>query len=436
MSSNITNKSRAKVAAIGAGSYVFSLSLLQDLIIDHRLNGIHLTLMDIDGEMAADMAAIARRMADEAGVEMTIDSTSDREAALKDADFVTTSVAAQLVKRWEMDKEVIRKYKIKEILSECGGVGGLSYTLRSVPLILGIAKDMERLCPDAWLLNMSNPLPRVITAINRHTSIKSLGFCNNAYGGVDGYRQISNFLNCELSSIKVITAGLNHFTWLLGVSDTNTGKDLMPAINEQLKDEWVGGPVCMKYWRECGCLPLGGDSHVGEFVPFEPEMSEEHTAHHGTGDERAIRRQEIREAANGERPWQYLAENYGRSWERPADVIQAIVTGNERYLDMVNLVNNGAISNLPNNAVVEAPAVVANGTVKAVEVGPLPEKAADICAKVSEAHSLAAEAAVTGDREILAEAIQVDPAITDKQAAAQAMDELIKIHSDLLPQFK
>lgn len=425
-----------KIAAIGAGSYVFSLSLLQDLIVQHKLPNMHLVLMDIDEEMAADMASIARIMAQENGVDITVDSTSDREAALRDADFVTSSVAAQLVRRWEMDKEIVRKYGIKEILSECGGLGGLSYTLRSVPLILGIAQDMERLCPDAWLLNCSNPLPRVITAVSKHTNIKSLGFCNNAWGGEDGFRQIGNFLGLDLPQFKAVSAGLNHFPWLLSVTATD-GTDLIPTIADKVDaGEGFLGPVCKKWWKQTRYMPIGGDTHFGEFVPFEPDLSEEHTAHHGTESERSVRRQEIREAARGERPWQYLAENYGRSWERPADVIQSLVTGEERYLDMINQPNNGAITNLPADAVVETPAVVKNGKVEMVNIGALPEKVAEICSQVSATHTLAAEAAVTGNRELVYETIRIDPAIVDKEAALKAIDDMIAVHADLLPQFK
>lgn len=429
------NSHPTRIALIGAGSYVFSLSLLHDLLIDHRMEGVHLVLMDIDEYMAADMARIAARMAREAGVEVRVDSTADREAALEGADFVTTSVAVQLVKRWGMDKEIARRHGVREILGECGGLGGLSYTLRSVPLVLGIARDMERLCPQGWLLNMSNPLPRVMGAVAKHTSVRGLGFCNNAWGAIDGYGQVAGLLRRGVRDISVTSAGLNHFTWLLSVTDALTGEDLMPEVNAALEREWVGGPVCMKYWRETGWLPLGGDSHVGEFVGFEPELSEEHVAHHGTGEERAARRREVQEAAQGERPWRCLMESYGRSWERPADVVHSLVTGAERRLDMVNLPNRGAISNLPDDAIVEVPAVAGKGGVSALSVGALPERVAAICARVSAAHSLAAEAAVTGNRAILEEAIRADPAIIDKQAAIRAIDEMILAHADLLPQF-
>jgi len=424
-------KSKPKIAVIGAGSYVFSLSLLHDLIVDHRMQGAHLCLMDLDAEMAADMAAIARQIAGEAGVEVAVESTGSRELALEGADFVTTSVAAQLIRRYEIDKQIIRKHGIREILSECGGLGGLSYTLRSVPLILGIARDMERLCPDAWLLNMSNPLPRVLDAVMNHTSIKALGFCNNAWGDENGYGPIARELGREVDDIAVVTAGLNHFTWLLSVRDARTGEDLMPELNLSFRV----GPLQTKLWHNYGALPLGGDTHVGEFVPFEPHLSEEHTAHHGTSEERDQRRAEIREAAEGKRSWHYLMENYGRSWERPADVIHALATGSSCHLDMVNLRNDGAIANLPDEAIVEVPADVLGGAVEAVKVGELPAAVAELCSKVSAAHHVAAEAAVTGSRELVAEAIRIDPAITEKDAALEAIGEMIVAHTDLLPQF-
>jgi alpha-galactosidase len=422
-----------RVAIIGAGSFVFTLGLLYDLTTAYPVPGSTLVLMDIDGAMADVMARIARRMAADAGTTLTIEATDDRAAALAGADYVTTSVAAQIRSRWETDKAALHRHGIREITSECGGVGGLSYTLRQASLLLDIAHDMARLCPDAWLLNVSNPLPRVVGAVTRHTAIKTLGFCNASWGSDHGYENVAGLLGRDVRDINAVSGGLNHFAWLLDVTDRWTGEDLRPAVDARLAAAPIPwAPVVMHYWRETGYFALTGDEHMGEFVPFEPTLSTEHVAHHGDATERAARRQALQAAADGTLAWQTLMHH--RAWERPAEVIHALATGTRRRLDMVNLPNRGAIAGLPDDAVVETPAVVAGGTVTPLPLA-MPDALADLWTRVSAVHGLAADAAATGDRTLLAETIDRDPAITDKRAAHAAIADLLDAHADLLPRF-
>ncbi|WP_161881309.1 hypothetical protein [Deinococcus alpinitundrae] len=272
---------RVKVAVIGAGSYVFSIGLLHDLIFDSGLP-LDLGLVDPNTEVAEHMAGVARRMAESAGADVRVDAAADRVSALKGAHFVTNSAAVQLQSRYAQDRAVIARHGLREIASECGGVGGLAYALRTVPLALGIARDMETHCPDAWLLNVSNPLPRVITALSRHSTIRNLGFCNVAHGGEDGYGNVAALLNRPASELDVVSAGLNHFAWLLAMRDRQTGEDLLPDVNEALKaGAWSNQPLSVFLWQKYGVLPLSGDSHIGEYLPFDPALMHEHTAYHG-----------------------------------------------------------------------------------------------------------------------------------------------------------
>jgi alpha-galactosidase len=365
---------------------------------------------------------------------MSITGTTDRVKALRGADYVTTAVAAQLLKRYQMDKAVIRKHGIKEVNSECGGVGGLSYALRQVALIMGIVRDMEAHCPDAWLLNSSNPLPRVITAVTRYSRIKAAGFCNNAWGAEDGYGALGRLLGRDYHDLEVVSAGLNHFPWVLAVRDRKTGTDLMPEVRALIaRGDTGNGRLSAKLARQFGALPLGGDSHVGEYVPWDDECGHEHEAHHGDPAERAERRRLLEEAAAGRTAWEPLLA--GGSWERPGDVIHALHTKQPLHLDMINIPNVGAIVGLPDSAVVEVPAAVSDGTIRGSRVGTLPDAVAAICLKVSAVHSLAAEAAVTGNREAVDECIRIDPAVADKAAGIAAIRELITLHADLLPAF-
>lgn len=423
-----------KIVVIGSGSYVFSLSLLHDLIVDHRLQGAHLVLVDLDADMAQLMARVAEAMAREQGVEMTIGWTTDRQEALVGASYVTCAAATQIRRRWQMDREVLQRHGIREVTSECGGVGGLSYALRSIWLVLSVARDMEVLCPKAWLLNVTNPLPRVVTAVLRHTRIRCVGLCNAAWGGYGGYAHVARLVGYDMKDINVVSAGLNHFSWLLAVRDRYNGTDLMGAVKEAVEGgAFDAEPLIRKWWTQFGALPLAGVPHTGEFLPFDAVETRETEAHHGTEAERARRKEQLREVAEGRLSWRVMLAH--RSWERPADLIHSFITGTTRYLDMVNTTNRGAIANLPEDAVVEVPAVVRNGEVHRMKVGALPDALGEYCTTVSTVHTLIADAAARGDRSLLEEAVLTDPAITEKRAARKAVDELLRVHADLLPQF-
>lgn len=429
----MTLPERVKVTVIGAGSYVFSVGLLHDLIIDAGLP-LDLTLVDLNTEVAGNMAGVARRMSEDAGTDLRVDATSDRARALKGAHFVTNSAAVQLQSRYEQDRVVIAKHGLREIASECGGVGGLAYALRTIPLALGIAYDMETHCPDAWLLNVSNPLPRVITALGRHSNIKTLGFCNVAQGGERGYQRVAGLLNRSADELDVTSAGLNHFAWLLAVRDRKTSEDLLPAVNAALNaGAWQDRPLSRALWQRYGLLPLSGDSHIGEYLPFDPSLMQDHPAHHGTTQERTERLDAVRQVSQGLQPWQSLM--IGRSWERPGDVIAALVRGDKLHLDMVNLSNGGQLPGLPGGSVVEVPAQVFEGKVAPLDVPPFPETLLSYLKQVSHVHDLAAQAAATGDVRLVDEAVLADPAIPDKRAGLAAIHELLRVHADVLPQF-
>ena len=423
-----------KIAVIGAGSFVFSTGLLYDLIAEYRMSGQQIVLMDLDREMAETMAGIARRLASEHDVEIAVAATGDRAEALAGADFVVTSVAAQMVARWHRDKEILHRHGIPEITSECGGVGGLSYTLRQAALLLDIAREMETRCPRAWLLNVSNPLPRVVTAVTHFTGIRALGFCNVATGGVGGYQNVAGLLRRDVRDLNVTSGGLNHFAWLLGVQDRWTGEDLLPAVQAALEQsDWSPSPLTYKWWKQYGYYPLAGDSHTGEYLPIDPADITEHTAYHGDAEERAARRRALQAMAAGGGAWHTLL--HGRAWERPAEVIHALITGTRRRLDVVNLPNRGAIDGLPDDAVVEVPAIVADGTVTGVRLGAMPDALAGIIARVSQVHTLAATAAYTGKWADVEAVIECDPAITEKIAARAAVKEMIAVNADVLPAF-
>ncbi len=423
----------AKVVLIGAGSYVFTASTLYDLICDYRLADLELWFVDPDVESAELMAGVARRMAASRGIDVATSCTADRRDALPAADYVTTSVAVEGPRRWQTDRTVAERHGVIDVRGELGGVGGLSYTLRQVALLLGICRDVEELCPRAVLLNVSNPLPRVMTAIAGYTTVQACGLCNAAFGGVGGFENLARLLQRPKEEFHVVSGGTNHLSWLLEITEVGTGKDLYPALREVIDRLPADAmPLSIRCLRQYDRFPLSGDGHIAEFFPYDSGVMKRGTsAFHGTAEQRQRRRENLARTAAGEMPWEPLLEH--RSWERPAEIINATVTGKPCELAMLNLPNRGAMPELADEAVVEVPCVVRDGTITARKVGPLPDRLRELLVTTSTVNTMAARAAATADRAILHDCIDADPAIPDKDGAHAAIEELIIEHADLLP---
>jgi alpha-galactosidase len=388
-----------------------------------------MVLVDLDREIAEAMAAIGRRMAAAEGVKMEFAAADKREEALAGADFVTTSIAVQLKKRAEADWRIALKHGVLQTNSECGSIGGLSYTMRSVPLVLSVAKDMERLCPKATLLNVTNPLPRVVLAANRYSSIKTVGFC---YVSLVGWRMAARAVFLEPDEIDCTFAGLNHFSWLLDVKDRKTGRDLYGEVRAAAEKGFYP-PLVRKYLRQTGYLTGAGDDHIGEFVPFDKDLSVGQPEFgHGSAAERAERREEVLRVARGEEHWR----NLHHSWERPMDYVNAVVRDRPTHFAFLNLMNDSIIDCVAADMVVEAPAEVDARGAKPVRIGRLPESVERLVKPVAEACHWAVEAAVHGDMKAAEKAIEADPAIEDKGAARAAFVEMLEAHGDILDNWK
>ncbi len=413
-----------KVVVIGAGSYTFGFGIVHDIVADHRLDGVEMVLVDVDREGAEGFAAVGRRMARELGVKVSFEATDDREAALPGADFVTTSVAVDLKRRMKNDWLIARRHGILQTAGECGSIGGLSYTLRSVPLVLSVCRDMERLCPRATLLNVTNPLTRVVLAANRYTSIRTVGFCYNALVGM---RQAAAGLEMPFDEIDFTLAGLNHFSWITSIREKATGRDLYEEVRRLGTLGWFH-PMMRKYLRETGHLPGDGDGHMNEFLPFDDALSVAMPEFaHGTADERAERRALVAAVGRGEADWRLLHH----AWERPADYVNAVARDAETYFDFLNVPNRGAVPGLPEDMIVQVPATVdaAGAHAQAVEV---PEAVLALLKPAAGASHWAVEAAVHSDLSAARKAIDADPAIGDKAAARAAFTEMLAANADIL----
>ncbi|MGQ9630100.1 MAG: family 4 glycosyl hydrolase [bacterium] len=428
-----------KIVFIGAGSADFGPKILGDIMQAEELNGSTLALVDINAEGLELMAKLARRMNREWGTGLRIESSVDRKRALKEAEFVIVSIARDREKCWRQDWEIPLKYGIRQPLGENGGPGAVAHTCRNAPMIYDICKDMERLCPKAWLLNFTNPVPRMCIVATRYTGIKAVGLCHQI--GM-GYRILSQVLDIRDEELDVKAAGINHFTWMLDIRHKDTGEDLYPLFRKRLKDyDPKFQPLSRDLLKAFGLFPATGDGHLSEYThwthdPIKKPWEKYHL--HLYDWDRAERRRdeqwkEIERMARGESPIDGLRVGSG---ERAIHVILGILGNLNSYELAVDIPNRGYIGNLPDGAIVEVPAVVSGLGVNGIGVGNLPEAIASLCRTQITVAELAVKAGITGDRNAALQALLVDPMVNDIETAEKILDEFLRVQKDYLPQFR
>ncbi|HYH11438.1 MAG TPA: hypothetical protein VD789_03705, partial [Thermomicrobiales bacterium] len=210
-----------KIVIIGAGSTEFTPGLLADLVSSPHLNDAEVALVDIDPWAVETMVGLAQRLSGERGANLRILGTTDRREALPGADFVTTTIAVGGSRGWEADVRIPERYGVYQTVGDSVGPGGVFRALRHVPEIVAVARDMEELCPDAWLFNYTNPMSAIVRGVQKATSTRCVGLCH----GVLHTRQVlSRDLGVPPHDLNVVFAGVNHLCWLLDVR--HQGRDL------------------------------------------------------------------------------------------------------------------------------------------------------------------------------------------------------------------
>jgi alpha-galactosidase len=423
-----------KIALIGVGSFVFGPSAIYDAIVEHNLPDLQLALVDKNLAMADLMAGVAKRLARDAGRTVTVTTHADWTYALAGCDFVVFSAAVQLQKRFDTDIAIIRKHDPTHVITEFGGVAGTSYTLRQIALISQLAADMQRLCPDAWLLNSSNPLPRVCEAA-RLAGVRTAGFCANSMGG---YRTIGRLLQGwderypwtkGVERYEAVMAGVNHLTFLLALRDRQTGQDVLAYFIAKAQQDSQLEPVTRKLLRETGYLTTNNDDHIRDFLPPTEHTTSMEQGSHGDASEREHRLQLLHGAGDGTTPVSALLDH--RAWEKPIDFIAAFTDGKPVRFHSLNLPNSGQIPNVRRGAYVETPATVSNGTITPDSL-PMPGAVAKLTADTAELSQLMVQAATKRDRGMLRHVVDRDPTVVNKDPCWVAMQECLVAHEDLI----
>lgn len=462
-----------KIVIIGAGSASFGPTTLATIVRNEALRGGELVLVDLDQEAVENAAHVARRMNEAWGAAMSISATTDRRAALPGATHVVVSIeVAPREELWRLDWEISLRHGLRQPYAENGGPGGLMHTCRQMPAHLAIARDMERLCPNAWLILFSNPLPRLTRAITKYTTIKTVGKChqiNVGYAlaaallarryGIDvagdvvlhsdpgNFSTVHTLAQAGRQRFTITSAGLNHFIWLLDIRDRNTGEDLYPALASAAGQSATASqaprslePLSLELFRIFGRLPIAGDTHLAEYLPWlhdplsKPWDTYSLPLYDWSGNEsvRDVLRAMMAAMASGE----LSVDGMRDSLSEGATELIAALGGGESYLDeTVNVPNCGAIANLPAEAIVEVPAVVGSFGIRPVQIGPLPPPIAELCRREAALVELAVDAAVTGNRTLALQALLLDPMVGDIARARALLEDYLDAFAPYLPQF-
>ena len=444
------------ICLIGAGGMSFGPVMVLDAINTRRIRGATMMLHDVSPERLEVARRFAERVNERNGSPITIKASLDPSEALSGADFCLTSAEVGRWQHWIEDYEIPVRHGATQITGENGGPGAVFHSLRSIKTMLDICADIERYSPDAFLINLTNPLSRVALAINTSTAIKNISLCHEFAGGVG---RIARLLRIPKSKIVAKASGINHFTFFTEISRSDTGEDLYPRLRrlwqrrffdypppvtataqQLVKVPWVQiaveqmySPLVTHMFREYGLLPCSVDSHIGEYVPFARAVAGWHPVpvyfHQGV-----MARVEKMVTRYGDGDSHLPMHRAGRSAEEVFPVIGAMWSGNARSLNAVNVPNRGYVPNLPEGAIVEVPAVADGSGVVASDMPAIIEPLAEFMRTQIELQELGVKAAIKGDPALAFEALCRDPlSPPDEASCRKIFDELMVAQADSLP---
>ena len=436
-----------KIAFIGAGSLGFTRGLVRDVLTFPLLKDATLYLMDADPERLDFAQKSVQRIVDMGHYPAKVVATLDRAEALKDADAVLVTILAGGVSVWRHDIEIPKQYGVDINIGDTRGVSGIFRALRTIPVMLSIAHDMERYCPDATMLNYTNPMAMLCRAMQRETDIKLTGLCHSVQGTSE---MLARWIGAPADEITFTCAGINHMAWYL--SYEWNGKDAYPLIHKAIterpevyNEEIVRNEMYLHldyYVTESS----GHNSEYNAWFRKRPDLIEKYCTH-GTGWNPGVYAYVVNEYSKREQTWrdqakEWFASDHPISLERGKEYAAHIINalqGGEPFQFNGNVPNTGLVTNLPQGACVEVPVWVSKKGLEPVYVGALPPQLAALTGLSSSIEEMAVEAALTGNPRLVFQAIAYDPltaAVLSLAEIEQMVNQMLEQNRAYLPQFK
>ncbi|MBY9004826.1 MAG: hypothetical protein KGD73_12695 [Candidatus Lokiarchaeota archaeon] len=429
-----------KIVLVGAGSTSFGPSMFTDIYHSSELEGSTIVLHDIDIDKLKMIYELLEAENELINNKFKLEYTTSRSKAFKDANFIISSIEiGDRMKLWREDYDIPRKHGSTQILGECGGPGGTMHAFRIIPDIIDIVKDAEKICPDAFFISFSNPMARVCLAIKRATQdLKFVGLCHQI--GLL-YLYLPQLFGKKLPEMKIKPYGLNHFGFLMGLEEIETGKDLMPEFNLKARDYFKEhenrfdfSTLSFEVYKRFGWFPYVGDTHLGEYLQFGEEFTNtqdmidwiDHTEKGGQGIYDRLLRY-YKRLKKGKYPRKGMLRYL--SLEGAIPIIEGILKDDNRYETAVNIPNDGIIDNLPQDLVVECPGIVNREGVHGVKWGNLPKNIATILRIEATVQDLCVDAILNKSKEQAITALAVDPNVGSFEMADKIFNEMKEKYS-------
>lgn len=432
----------SKITFLGAGSTIFAKNVLGDCMMVPSVQGFEFALYDIDYQRLKDSESMLNNLKKSLGSTVTIKAYTDRKEALRGAKYVVNAIQ---VGGYEpstvIDFEIPKKYGLRQTIADTIGVGGIFRSLRTIPVMLDFAKDIEEVCPDALFLNYTNPMAALTGAMLHHTNVQTIGLCHSVQSAVP---ELFEALDMDDEGVKWKISGINHMAWLLEVS--KNGNDLYPEIKRRAREkqkEKHKDMVRFELMNRFGYYVTESSEHNAEYHPYfiksqYPELIDKYNIPLDEYPRRCV------EQIEG---WRKMREDvvnnseltHERSHEYASYIIDAVETDKPFRIHGNVLNTGGLISNLPEKAVVEVPCLVDRNGVTPCHVGELPEQLAALNRTSINTQLLTVEAAITGKRERIYQAAMLDPhtaAELSLDDIVSLCDDLIEAHGSWLPNFK
>lgn len=422
-----------KITLVGAGSVVFAKNLICDILQYPALSDSVICLMDIDPRRLATIETLAKRIVAQLGVKARIEATTDLRTALKGAKFAITTIQVGGYKpSTVVDFEIPAKYGLQQTIADTLGVGGIFRALRSIPELAKVASTIQEVgAPDPLLLNYTNPMAMNMWAIDRLTGIKSVGLCHSVQGTS---RQLASYCGLDYEDVSYLVAGINHMAYFLKFE--YKGKDAYPLLFQALEDPAVFAldRVRFEMMRRLGYFVTESSEHHSEYVPYFIHHGEKVIKEFGIPINEYIRRCESiisswarteKDLMDPDRPVQIQ-----RSVEYGSTIIHSIVSG-EPSVVYGNVPNTGLITNLTQGCSVEVPCLVDKQGIQPTHIGKLPPQLAALIHTNLNVQELAVEAAVTKKRDLIYQAVMMDPhtsTVLTLDKIWAMCDELIEQH--------
>jgi len=436
-----------KITFIGAGSLGFTRGLVRDILTFPALADSTLSLMDIDPDRLSFAETAVKRIVAAGNYPAKVEATLDRKKALEGADAVLCTILAAPVSVWRHDIEIPKKYGVDINVGDTRGPSGVFRALRTIPVMLDICRDMEEVCPDAILLNYTNPMAMLCRAMQAESKIRITGLCHSVQGTA---MMLAHWIGAPFEEVTYLCAGINHQAFYIEFKWKN--RDAYPLIREAIEKPEIYQEEIVRneMFKHLGYYVTESSGHNSEYVAWfrkRPDLIEKYCTH-GTGWNPGEYAYILNEYLHREDTWkketqEWLARNepinLKRGHEYAASIINAVVGDGTLFEFNGNVRNFGLIDNLPQGCCVEVPVVASRRGFSPVHVGSLPPQCAALVNISANNEEMAVQGALTGDARMVFHSICYDPltsAVLSLEEIRSMVKEMFEVNRDYLPQFK